>query len=102
MKGMSMDTSWRTVQLFISAQAAGIFEVEVDTETKKTRCNCPVWRKTAACKHAAFVQNKMRYNNGNYSLLVPSGISEDLAVEASDDAQKFRDFVVRYAKVEVI
>jgi hypothetical protein len=102
MKGMSMDTPWRTVQLFISAQAAGIFEVEVDTETKKTRCNCPVWRKTAACKHCSFVQNKMRYNNGNYSLLVPSGISEDLAVEASDDAQKFREFVVKYAKVEVI
>ena len=102
MKGMSMDTSWRTVQLFISAQAAGIFEVEVDTRTKKTRCNCPVWRKTASCKHASFVQNKMRYNNGNYSLLVPSEVSEDLAVEASDDPQKFRDFVVKYAKVEVI
>jgi hypothetical protein len=102
MRGMSMESDWRTVQLFISAQAAGIFEVEVDTETKKTRCNCPVWRKTAFCKHAAFVQNKMRYNNGHYSILVPTNISEDLAVEASDDPQKFRDFVVRYAKVEVI
>ena len=48
MKGMRMESDWRTVQLFISAQAAGIFEVEVDTETKKTRCNCPVWRKTAS------------------------------------------------------
>ena len=102
MKGMRMESDWRTVQLFISAQAAGIFEVEVDTETKKTRCNCPVWRKTASCKHAAFVQNKMRYNNGHYSILVPTEISEYLAVEASDDPQKFRDFVVRYAKVEVI
>ena len=97
-----MENDWRTVQLFISAQAAGIFEVEVDTETKKTRCNCPVWRKTASCKHCSFVQNKMRYNNGHYSILVPHEISEDLAAEASDDPKKFRDFVVKYAKVEVI
>jgi hypothetical protein len=102
MRGMSMESPWRTVQVFISAQAAGIFEVEVDTETKKTRCNCPVWRKTASCKHALFVQNKMRYNRGHYSILVPTEISEDLAVEASDDPKKFRDFVVKYAKVEVI
>ena len=97
-----MESPWRTVQVFISAQAAGIFEVEVDTETKKTRCNCPVWRKTASCKHALFVQNKTRYNKGHYSILVSTEISEDLAVEACDDPKKFRDFVVKYAKVEVI
>jgi hypothetical protein len=44
----------------------------------------------------------MRYNKGHYSILVPSEVSEDLAVEASDDPKKFRDFVVKYAKVEVI
>lgn len=102
MKGMRMESDWRTVQLFISAQAAGIFEVEVDTETKKTRCNCPVWRKNSACKHASFVSNRMKLNKGHYSILVPNEISEDLAVEASEDAKKFRDFVVKYAKVEVI
>jgi hypothetical protein len=102
MKGMSMESPWRTVQLFISAQAAGIFEVEVDTETKKIRCNCPVWRKSASCKHSKFVNNKMRFNNGHYSILVPNEVSEELAEEANDDPQKFRDFVVKYAKVEVI
>lgn len=102
MKGMSVESSWRTVQLFISAQAAGVFEVEVDTDTKKTRCNCPVWRKTAICKHTDFVKDKMRLNRGHYSILVPNNVPEELALDASDSAAKFREFVVKYAKVEVL
>lgn len=97
-----MQSPWRTVQLFISAQAAGVFEVEVDTETKKTRCNCPVWRKTFNCKHVTFVNMRMEMNQGHYSILVPDEISEELAVEASDDPKKFRDFVVKHAKIEVL
>jgi hypothetical protein len=102
MKGMSMESPWRTVQLFISAQAAGIFEVEVDTDTKKTRCSCPIWKKSADCKHTRFVNAKMSLNRGHYSILVPNEIPEDLALQASDDPKKFRDFVVKYAKVEVL
>lgn len=97
-----METQWRTVQLFISAQAAGIFEVEVDTETKRTRCTCPVWKKTLNCKHTNFVKMRMRKNDGNYSILVADEVSQDLAEEASGDPKKFRDFVVKYAKVEVL
>jgi len=102
MKGMSMESPWRTIQLFISSQAAGIFEVEVDTGTKKVRCNCPVWKKTLNCKHVNFVNNKMRLNNGHYSILVPSEVPEDLAAEASTDPKAFRDFVVKHAKIEVL
>jgi hypothetical protein len=102
MKGMNMKASWRTVQLFISSQGAGVFEVEVDTDSKDVRCNCPVFTKNTFCKHTSFVENKMRYNNGNYSILVPSEISEDIAIDASEDPAKFREFVVKYAKVEVI
>ena len=97
-----MESPWRTIQLFISSQAAGIFEVEVDTGTKKVRCNCPVWKKTLNCKHVNFVNNKMRLNNGHYSILVPSEVPEDLAAEASTDPKAFRDFVVKHAKIEVL
>ena len=44
----------------------------------------------------------MRMNNGNYSILVPSEVSEELALEAHDDPAKFREFVIKYAKVEVL
>jgi hypothetical protein len=99
---MSVESSWRTIQLFISAQAAGVFEVEVDTDTKNTRCNCPVWRKSKTCKHTSFVKEKMRTNRGHYSILVPDEVSEEVALNAHDDPSKFRDFIVKYAKVEVL
>jgi hypothetical protein len=44
----------------------------------------------------------MRQNQGHYSITVPSEIPEEYALEASDDPKKFREFVVKYAKVEVL
>jgi hypothetical protein len=102
MKGKSMESPWRTVQLFLSSQGAGIFEVEVDTDTKSTRCSCPVWKKLFSCKHTIFVNTKMKLNQGHYSISVPNEVPESVAAEANEDPKKFRDFVVRYAKVEVL
>ena len=101
MKGQSMSSEWRTVQQFISSQGAGIFEVEVDTVTKETRCNCPVWDKRGSCKHTVFVNSKIKYT-GHYSIMVPNEVPEELALEANGDADKFREFVVKYAKIEVL
>ena len=102
MKGKSMESPWRTVQLFLSSQGAGIFEVEVDTETKSMRCTCPVWQKLYSCKHTLFGGTKMKMNRGHYSISVPNEVPESVAEEANEDPKKFRDFVVKYAKVEVI
>jgi hypothetical protein len=49
-----------------------------------------------------FVNKKMQLNKGHYSILVPSGVPEELAQQANIDPKTFRDFVVRYAKVEVL
>ena len=102
MKGQHMKSPWRTVQVFISSQSAGVFEVEIDTDTRSTRCSCPVWKKRFECKHTDFVKDRMRFNRGNYSIQIPNEIPEELAVEASVDANSFRDFVLKYAKIEVI
>ena len=101
MKGMSMSSPWRTVQQFISEQAVGIFEVEVNTDTKETRCTCPVWAKKNSCKHTQFVNFRIRHT-GHYSILIPTDVPEEMAFEASDDPEKFREFVVKYAKIEVL
>jgi hypothetical protein len=101
MKGPQMASAWRTVQQFISAQGMGIFEVEVETDTKETRCTCPVFDKRGSCKHIQFVNDKIKYT-GHYSILVPNEVPEEMAVEASDSAEKFREFVVKYAKIEVL
>lgn len=101
MKGPQVSSAWRTVQQFISAQGMGIFEVEVETDTKETRCTCPVYGKRGFCKHIQFVKDKIKYT-GHYSIMVPNEIPEELALEANIDAEKFREFVVKYAKIEIL
>jgi hypothetical protein len=44
----------------------------------------------------------MKMNQGHYSILVPDEVPEELASQANSDPKRFRDFVVRYAKVEVL
>ena len=99
MRGQQMASPWRIVQVFISSQAAGIFEVEVDTDTKALRCNCPVWNNKSICKHTRFVSHKMMMNRGHYSITVGENVNEDIDVE---DPKKFREYVLKYAKVEVL
>ena len=101
MKGPQVSSAWRTVQQFISAQGMGIFEVEVETDTKDIRCTCPVFDKRGSCKHIQFVNDKIKYT-GHYSIMVPNEIPEEVALEANIDAEKFRKFVVKYAKIEVL
>jgi len=97
-----MASPWRTIKVFISSHAAGVFEVEVDTDTKDVRCNCPVWRKTASCKHTNFVNGKMRLNRGHYAIRVPESVPEDLVEEAIGDPKAFRELIIKYNKVEVL
>ena len=101
MKGFSVSSEWMTVQQFISAQGMGIFEVELETASKDTRCNCPVWVKKQSCKHTYFVNSRMR-ETGHYSITVPSSVPEEWAEEASQDPAAFREFVVNYANIEVL
>jgi hypothetical protein len=100
-KGPQVDSEWMTIQQFISAQGVGIFEVEMKTDTKATRCNCPVYKKKQLCKHTHFVDSKIK-NTGHYSINVPVSVPEEWAAEASQDPDKFREFVVNYATIEVL
>ena len=96
-----MESPWRTVQQFISYQGTGIFEVEVNIDTTETRCNCPVYAKKGSCKHVMFVNMRIK-ESGHYSILIPTEVPEELAVEANENPQKFREFIVKYGKIEVI
>jgi len=44
----------------------------------------------------------MEKNEGHYAIQVKADVDESVAVNAMKNAESFRDFVVRYAKVEVI
>ena len=102
MRGKKVEASWRTVQVFISSQAAGVFEVTVNTGSRELKCSCPVWTKTENCKHVSFVKRRMMLNGGHYSIQIPHEIPEELAIAANDTPEKFREFVLKYAKIEVL
>ncbi|CAB4128698.1 hypothetical protein UFOVP111_62 [uncultured Caudovirales phage] len=96
-----MDIQWRTIQLFL--EEYGVVEVELDQDNnQKVRCTCPSFSKAARCKHTRYVKDSMDKNEGHYAIQIKADVDEDDAVQAMKNANSFRDFVVKYAKVEVI
>ena len=80
-----------------------VCEVQVDSDNHtKVRCTCPVFNRNARCKHAKYVRNAMAENDGHYSILIPEEVPEDEAIEAMQDSEAFRRFIIRHARVEVI
>ena len=97
-----MESSWRTAQIFLSAQAAGVFEVEINQTTSSVRCNCPVWKSKQACKHTRFVQGKIKTNRGKYTISVPETVPDEEIAGVVDDPNKFREFILKHGTIEVL
>ena len=92
---------WRTVQMFLSPKGSGIYEVEMTLDASQIRCNCRTYKSRMKCRHVAFVQSKID-ESGAYPIMVhPSARDEDLADHVGD-RDRFRRFVLKYAKIEVV
>lgn len=101
MKGLEMDIKWRTVQFFMSLE--GIAEVEVDADNpQKVRCSCSNFGNSGRCKHSKFIKKQMDENDGHYNIQIPANVSDEEAIAAMGDTAAFRNFIMKYAKVEVI
>jgi hypothetical protein len=101
MRGTDMDIDWRTVQLFLDD--SGVSEVEIDAEdATNVKCSCKSFYKSSRCKHTKYVRNEIESNDGNYAIKVPVDIDDDEALEAMSSSETFRDFIIKYGKVEVI
>lgn len=96
-----MDIEWRTVQFFLEEDY--VAEVQVDDEDKKkVRCTCEKFSKMARCKHTAHVKKRIAENGGNYTIVVPSDVPEEVALHAMQDREAFREFLIWNATVEVL
>ena len=96
-----MEIDWRTVQLFLDD--SGVSEVEIDAEdSTNVKCNCKVFFRSSRCKHTKYVRNEIENNDGNYAIKVPVDIDDDEALEAMSSSETFREFIIKYGKVEVI
>lgn len=101
MKKVEMDINWRTVQFFIGEE--GVFEVMVDADDhRKVKCSCPSFSKAAKCAHTLKVRMRMRENDGHYRIQVPDTIDDETVFAAMESAESFREFLIKYGKVEVL
>lgn len=91
---------WRTVQVFLSP--SGVFEVEVNTDTRDIKCNCPNFDKRKTCAHEKFVDNRAKDNDGVYPVKISPKASEEEMLDAEESPEAFRTFILKYGKVEVI
>lgn len=101
MKELNMISDWKTVQLFLDE--AGVSEVQIDSlNPYSVRCNCRGTKPSTKCAHVKHVKKVMGENDGHYTIHIPVEVDEDIADLAMSDNDAFRDFIIRYAKVEVI
>lgn len=101
MKAESMTNDWRTVQLFLGDN--GISEVEVNQHHKnQVRCTCAAFKLQSRCPHTKRVKKEMQANDGHYTVHIPVELDEAELVEAMETAEAFREFIIRYGKVEVL
>lgn len=101
MKGSNVEADWRTIQIFLSND--GVHEVEMFTnDPRKMRCTCPVYKQGKRCKHIRHIRGIMEHNGGDYSVMIPDTLSEAEIEQAILEPDTFREFLVKYSKIEVI
>ena len=92
---------WRTVQLFLSDE--GVHEVQLDVEDNRhIKCTCKRFKTFKKCKHTTWIENEIVEAGGHFSIQINVEVPPEEAEAAFDDAGAFRDFVLKYGKVEVI
>jgi uncharacterized Zn finger protein len=79
----------------------GIYEVSVG-DTDEFNCTCPGFSGRAKCKHVAFVKARIETNNGTYPLEISSRATTDDAAKAQKSSKDFREFIIKFGKVEVL
>lgn len=97
-----MAEDWRTIQLFLSTRQPAIFEVEINLESSRARCNCPTFKGRKACRHSKFVLARMDSNDGHYPLMIHETAAAEDITDIMSSPESFREFVVKYGKVEVL
>ena len=103
MKGFQVSDDARLIQVFLSqtqTPGPGIYEVS-STENGKFICTCPGYKGRAICKHIKFVQGRLKENDGTYPLEISIKASKEEAELAQRSNEEFREFIIKYGKIEV-
>lgn len=101
MRGGYVEEESRLVQVFLSPHdLVGIYEVSVK-ENGTLHCTCPGFKGRLICKHVKFVKTRIAENNGTYPLEISNRASDVEADRAKKSSSAFRNFVIKFGKIEV-
>ena len=104
MKENKVRNDLKLVQVFLpntTTSGPGIYEVSVGNPNE-FYCTCPGFAGRLKCKHINFVKARIESNNGNYPLEISSRATPYDAERARESNQEFREFIIKFGKVEVI
>jgi hypothetical protein len=103
MKEASVNNNLRLVQVFLSQSQTpgpGIFEVSAN-DNGGLSCTCPGFFGRKSCKHTKLVSARIEQNHGNYPLEILSKATPEEADLARKSNEDYRNFIIRYGKIEV-
>lgn len=96
-----MNDSLRVIQFFLSPTSTpAIFEVSTDS-SDNLFCNCPGYAGRHTCKHTVFVKARIDNNNGVYPMEISTKATKEDAEKAKKSNKDFREFVLKFGKIEV-
>ena len=91
----------KLVQIFLSQSSSlGVYEVSI-TEDKVFICTCPGYVAKSSCKHVNFVKSRVKNNQGVYPLEISTRCTDEDAEKAMDSPESFREFILKFGKIEV-
>jgi hypothetical protein len=104
MKEAPVSEELRLIQVFLTQQQTpgpSIFEVSTDKDDN-LYCTCAGFRGRSFCKHVKFVKARIETNGGTYPLEISTKASREDAEKAQESNSTFRNFVIKYGKIEVL
>lgn len=96
-----MDSNWRALQIFLSPKV-GVFEVSEHMVSGELRCTCTSFTARRHCRHTRWVGRRRDANDGVFPMQVTTTAKHEDAARARQSSQEFRDFVLRYGRIEVL
>ena len=102
MKDTPVADNFKIVQIFLPQNSSPMV-YEVSSNEKDFKCTCPIFESKNTCKHISFVLARIDANGGrNYPLEISNKATIEDAQKAQESVKNFREFIIKFGKVEVL
>lgn len=104
MKESPVSNEFRIVQVFLPQNNKKSPEIhEVSSNERDLRCTCSTFASRRTCMHIDFVQARIDANGGRtYPIEISTRATKEDAEKAAESVESFRDFIIKFGRVEVI